>query len=142
MDAGDVPSNKTHRPRQAGAKADKRKANLIKKKTAEAEESGKGKPANVKNHKAFGVAKYGRLHKSMQRNRDISHRKEHAPLVDRTPVVPPPVMVVVMGPPGSGKSTLIKVSGMLGSCRRASGAFRLLSMPSRCWLRRVPAHAS
>lgn len=57
---------------------------------------------------AFGVAKFGRLHKNIQRNTDKSHRKEHAPLVDRSTEAPPPVVVVVMGPPGTGKSTLIR----------------------------------
>lgn len=36
------------------------------------------------------------------------HRKEHVPLVDRTEALPPPSLVVVMGPKGCGKSTLIR----------------------------------
>ena len=47
--------------------------------------------------------------KMVQRNADREHRREHAPLVDRAvDTDPPPVVVVVMGPPGVGKSTLIK----------------------------------
>lgn len=57
---------------------------------------------------AFGLAKYGRAQKSVQRNLDMHHRKERAPVADRAPDVLPPVVVVVMGPPGSGKTTLIK----------------------------------
>lgn len=43
------------------------------------------------------------------RTADISQKKLHVPMVDRTPdEAPPPVIVAVMGPPGTGKSTLIK----------------------------------
>ncbi len=38
---------------------------------------------------------------------DIKEKKFHVPLVDRTPVEPPPVLVAVVGPPKVGKSTLI-----------------------------------
>lgn len=60
---------------------------------------------------AYGVAKFGRAHKAIQRKLDLGHRKDRAPLVDRSAAaqVAPPVVVVVMGPPGSGKTTLIKV---------------------------------
>jgi ABC-type uncharacterized transport system fused permease/ATPase subunit len=69
---------------------------------------------------AFGVAKFGRAHRVIQRNLDLSHRKDRAPLVDRTAEAPPPIVVVVMGPPGSGKSTLIKVRGQVGAWRAAA----------------------
>ena len=94
---------KVHRPKQAGAKFNKRK---------EADKSKRHE--NDKGHKdprAFGVSKIVRARKAVQRKVDISHRKAHAPLVDRRPDVDlPPVVVVVMGPPKSGKTTLIKVS--------------------------------
>lgn len=35
-------------------------------------------------------------------------KKHHIPVVDRTPLEPPPVVVAVVGPPKVGKSTLIK----------------------------------
>lgn len=35
-------------------------------------------------------------------------RKEHVPLVDRTEELPPPALIVIMGPKGCGKSTLIR----------------------------------
>lgn len=35
-------------------------------------------------------------------------RKEYVPQVDRTEELPPPALVVVMGPKGCGKSTLIR----------------------------------
>ncbi|OXB68053.1 hypothetical protein ASZ78_003294 [Callipepla squamata] len=39
---------------------------------------------------------------------DLKTKKHHIPVVDRTPLEPPPVVVVVVGPPKVGKSTLIK----------------------------------
>lgn len=38
----------------------------------------------------------------------LTDRKEHVPLVDRTEALPPPSLVVVMGPKGCGKTTLIR----------------------------------
>lgn len=116
-------ANKTHRPKQSGAKVDKRKASKRKDDAEKAAESGAAPAAPHKSNKAFGVAKFGRLHKSMQRKQDLGHRKDHAPLVDRTTATPPPLLVVVMGPPGSGKSTLIKVCDAAG---KTTGAAREL----------------
>lgn len=42
------------------------------------------------------------------RKQDIDTKREHVPLVDRTPLEPPPVVVAVVGPPKVGKSTLIQ----------------------------------
>uniref|UniRef100_A0A8C6P7R5 BMS1 ribosome biogenesis factor n=1 Tax=Nothobranchius furzeri TaxID=105023 RepID=A0A8C6P7R5_NOTFU len=42
------------------------------------------------------------------RAQDIKTRKHHIPLVDRMPLEPPPVVIVVVGPPKVGKSTLIR----------------------------------
>uniref|UniRef100_A0A2K6GAY4 BMS1 ribosome biosis factor n=1 Tax=Propithecus coquereli TaxID=379532 RepID=A0A2K6GAY4_PROCO len=39
---------------------------------------------------------------------DLKTKKHHIPVVDRTPLEPPPIVVVVMGPPKVGKSTLIQ----------------------------------
>jgi ribosome biogenesis protein BMS1 len=142
MEAADVGGNKVHRARQAGAKADKRKEAIAKKRASVAEGTSAAVALanNKKAHKdtrAFGVAKFGRLHKTQQRNQDRSHRKEHAPLVDRGVEVPPPLTVVVMGPRGSGKSTLIKVHDPCS---------RLLVCPSRftqliCAVSRQEIHA-
>lgn len=41
------------------------------------------------------------------RGQDLQTKKQHIPLIDRTPLEPPPVMVAVVGPPKVGKTTLI-----------------------------------
>lgn len=39
---------------------------------------------------------------------DIQERKVHNPVVDRTPIEPPPIIVAVVGPPKVGKSTVMR----------------------------------
>ncbi|OQR96869.1 ribosome biogenesis protein BMS1, partial [Thraustotheca clavata] len=91
---------KQHRKSKSGAKVNKKKKNA-----AQKNEQAK----NAKNNpKAFGVSKIGKAKRMTQRNLDKAHQKEYVPLVDRTEDTPPPITVVVMGPPGSGKSTLIR----------------------------------
>lgn len=63
------------------------------------------------NSRAFGVANVGRTKRTIQRNLDRSQKKEYVPLTSRRPVrasETPPALVVVMGPQGVGKSTLIR----------------------------------
>ena len=60
------------------------------------------------NPKAFSVANIVRTKRSQQRNLDRAQKKEMVPLVNRAEDVPPPAVVVVMGPPGCGKSTLVR----------------------------------
>jgi ribosome biogenesis protein BMS1 len=63
------------------------------------------------NHKAFGVANIGRTKRNIQRILDRSQKKEYVPLTDRrvhAAEEAPPAVVVVMGPQGVGKSTLIR----------------------------------
>jgi ribosome biogenesis protein BMS1 len=61
-----------------------------------------------KNVKAFAVANPGRLHRQAVRSSDVKERRLHVPLVDRLPEEAPPIVVAVVGPPGVGKTTLIK----------------------------------
>lgn len=42
------------------------------------------------------------------RAQDLKTKKHHIPGVDRSPSEPPPVLIVVVGPPKVGKSTLIR----------------------------------
>lgn len=61
------------------------------------------------NKKAFAVSAPRKLERMAKRSHDVNERKLHVPMVDRTPDDdPPPVIVAVVGPPGTGKSTLIK----------------------------------
>ncbi|CAM9787485.1 unnamed protein product, partial [Laminaria digitata] len=85
---------KPHRASTSGAKANKKKE--------------KGGKVERHNPKAFSVAKIGKTRRNQQRNLDRAQKKEVVPQVDRAEEVPPPVMVVVMGPKGSGKTTLIR----------------------------------
>ena len=68
----------------------------------------KKKHTGDRNPKAFGYANPGRLAKQAVRSHDIKEKRLHVPLVDRLPEEAPPIIVAVVGPPGVGKSTLIK----------------------------------
>eukprot|EP00977_Amphora_coffeiformis_P023942 scaffold14763_cov137-Amphora_coffeaeformis.AAC.4 len=71
----------------------------------------KGTRKERHNSKAFGVANIVRTKRTIQRNLDRSQKKEYVPLQDRRTAVvheTPPPLVVVMGPKGVGKSTLIR----------------------------------
>ncbi|KAK6462239.1 hypothetical protein DFJ63DRAFT_151336 [Scheffersomyces coipomensis] len=61
------------------------------------------------NKKAFAFNAPRKLERMARRSHDVNERKLHVPMVDRTPDDdPPPVIVAVVGPPGTGKTTLIK----------------------------------
>lgn len=64
--------------------------------------------ANGFNAKAFAVANPGKLERTARRSHDVNEKRFHAPMVDRTPEEPAPVLVAVVGPKGTGKTTLIK----------------------------------
>ncbi|EGW31489.1 uncharacterized protein SPAPADRAFT_140826 [Spathaspora passalidarum NRRL Y-27907] len=64
---------------------------------------------NGQNIKAFAVSAPRKLERMARRTHDVNEKKLHVPMVDRTPDDdPPPVIVAVVGPPGTGKTTLIK----------------------------------
>ena len=93
---------RAHRAPKAGPKAAKKQ---------ERSNVKRGLPAKPDryNPRAFSVSKIGGTKRKIQRNLDRLHQKEVVPLVDRTEIVaPPPCMVAVMGPPASGKTTLIR----------------------------------
>ena len=61
------------------------------------------------NAKAFAVSKPGKMRRQIARSSDMREKRLHVPMVDRTPEDdPPPVIVAVVGPPGTGKTTLIR----------------------------------
>ncbi|CAG8469399.1 7186_t:CDS:10 [Gigaspora rosea] len=90
----DTKEQKAHRPRQSGAKKDKK--------------TKKQKKIEDKNPKAFAPLSGRKADKLARRKQELIQKKLHVPLVDRTPLEPPPVVVAVVGPPQTGKSTLIK----------------------------------
>ncbi|XP_076349566.1 ribosome biogenesis protein BMS1 homolog [Tachypleus tridentatus] len=90
--------HKGHRARHSGRKAEK------KKRKKEVED---GLSAKQRNPKAFAIQSAEKAARQFRRTMDIQTKKHHIPLVDRTPLEPPPVIVAVVGPPKVGKSTLI-----------------------------------
>ncbi|KAI8927930.1 hypothetical protein BC831DRAFT_503643 [Entophlyctis helioformis] len=87
-------ANKAHRGRQAGPKAEK------KNKFA--------KNAERNNPRAFAPTSGRNAEKNARRNLDKEQKKLHVPLVDRSPLQAPPIIIAVVGPPKTGKTTLIK----------------------------------
>lgn len=97
---GKEKKQKKHQQKHSGPKAEKKKL----KKQGETTEEDERK----RNPKAFSVQSAVRMAKTFHRAQDIKTKKHHIPVVDRTPLEPPPVVIVVVGPPKVGKSTLIR----------------------------------
>ncbi|KAL1851653.1 hypothetical protein VTK73DRAFT_9389 [Phialemonium thermophilum] len=68
----------------------------------------KKKHSGGPNPKAFAFANPGKLARTAARSHDIKEKRLHVPLVDRLPDEPPPRLVTIVGPPGVGKTTLLK----------------------------------
>ncbi|KAJ7935479.1 GTP binding protein [Mycena leptocephala] len=87
--------HKAHRPSQSGGKTDKK---------------GKGKEKQHGfNEKAFAPKSGRRADRQGRRNVERDQTRLHVPLVNRTPdSEPPPVIIAIVGPPGVGKTTLLK----------------------------------
>jgi ribosome biogenesis protein BMS1 len=96
MNASSEP-NKGHRKPSSGPSALRKKEKKIK----------PVKTANS-NPKAFAPASAKNADRKGRRNQELLQKKLHVPAVDRTTENPPPVIVAVVGPPGTGKTTLIK----------------------------------
>ncbi|XP_076616874.1 ribosome biogenesis protein BMS1 homolog [Chaetodon auriga] len=97
---GKVKEQKRHQQKHSGPKAERKK---LKKQGGSTEED-----ERKRNPRAFAVQSAVRMAKTFHRSQDIKTKKHHIPLVDRTPLEPPPVVIVVVGPPKVGKSTLIR----------------------------------
>ncbi|OAA32307.1 ribosome biogenesis protein (Bms1) [Moelleriella libera RCEF 2490] len=68
----------------------------------------KKKQSGDRNPKAFAFSKPGKLQKAAARSQDIKERRLHVPLIDRLPDEAPPRLVAIVGPPGVGKTTMLK----------------------------------
>ncbi|KAH8705189.1 putative ribosome biogenesis protein [Talaromyces proteolyticus] len=60
------------------------------------------------NPKAFAFSNPGKGKRQAARSHELKEKRLHVPLVDRLPEEAPPIVVTVVGPPGVGKTTLIK----------------------------------
>ncbi|KAL2200327.1 hypothetical protein P885DRAFT_28733 [Corynascus similis CBS 632.67] len=82
----------THKPHRASKKTKEKKT----------------KHQGGQNPKAFAFSNPGKLARQAARSHDIKEKRLHVPLVDRLPDEPPPRLVAIVGPPGVGKTTLLK----------------------------------
>jgi ribosome biogenesis protein BMS1 len=104
--------HKAHRPAQSGGKVDKKEKGKQKQKGFN-EKVRKTlvctAPPLTGAYQAFAPKSGRRAERQGRRAAEKDQTRLHVPLVDRTPDdEPPPVVVALVGPPGVGKSTLIK----------------------------------
>lgn len=88
---------KQHKKRTSGLKAKKKK---------EKQAGGKVDRHNPRAHTFSGGKRS--VQKRVQRSLDKQVKKDRQAKIDKNPDVPPPFIVVVQGPPGVGKTTLIR----------------------------------
>ncbi|XP_064633506.1 ribosome biogenesis protein BMS1 homolog [Lineus longissimus] len=91
-------SRKGHRKRHAGPKAEKKKAK---------NKHEQDLTARQRNPKAFAIQSVNKTERLVRRSLDVQVKKHHIPVVDRTPLEPPPICVAIVGPPKVGKTTLM-----------------------------------
>jgi len=91
-------NKKPHMKRKSGKKFDKKKS-----KDGHEQEM----TAKQRNPKAFAIQNVTKAERRVRRKEDIGEKRAHQPLVDRTPLEPPPIVVAIVGPPKVGKTTLL-----------------------------------
>ena len=94
---------KSHRKKKAGRKADKKKS-----KNAEKGHDMDPAAAAKRNPRAFIFSSKGKAKIQKARSAEKEQKRMHVPAVERLSDEPPPFTILVHGPPGVGKSTLIK----------------------------------
>jgi ribosome biogenesis protein BMS1 len=98
--AGDgTQTHKSHRAPRAGKKAEKKDV---------ADKKRRGLSNERYNPRAFSFNNPQKQAQQTRMKADKDEKRLHVPLVDRSSDTPPPVLVAVVGPPKSGKSTLIR----------------------------------
>ena len=105
--------HRNHRSSRAGRGHDKKKN---KPKFSFADSSDAQEPkldpsreaAKKRNPKAFAVQAPNAMRKVFHRSQDQKSKKQHIPVVDKTPEEPPPIIVAIVGPPKVGKTTLLR----------------------------------
>lgn len=92
-------SHKAHRAPKVGPKAAKKEA---------ADKKRRGLTNERYNPRAFTFNNPQKQQQQTRMKADKDEKRLHVPMVDRSSDTPPPVLVGVVGPPKSGKSTLIR----------------------------------
>ena len=98
--------HKAHTAPRSGTKA-RKKAAVAKKRRGD-DDGGANNSAKQNNPKAFTAFRSGKMARATRVKLDRDERRLHVPAVDRSSTEPPPVVVAVVGPPGVGKSTLVR----------------------------------
>lgn len=104
--AGDE-SHKSHRKPKAGRKAGKKEESRLQNDQS-LQKQKKAESARERNPKAFTFRSVQKAERTFRRTADVKEKRTRVPEVDRTPDLPPPYVVAVVGPPQVGKSILIK----------------------------------
>lgn len=107
MDLNDSSRKSHHKTAggQRGKKAEnKRKKSFVKPQDLDPSE------ARKRNPRAFAIQNVQKTERRLTRKETISEKRKHVPVVDRTPLEPPPYVIAIVGPPKVGKSTLLQVN--------------------------------
>ena len=106
VDFGDTKKQKQHVKSRRAVK--EKKAKDLQQRTKKSGKKLSLKARKAANPKAFAFASGRNASRAGQRKVELEQRRLHVPLPERIVEAPPPMIVTVMGPPGSGKSTLIR----------------------------------